>query len=114
MLNGTNPPEIASESVYVVYETKTGRIVNVHTVTNFKGGRGQNSKEEQSRILAAAKGFGLNTEGLKVLAVSGHVDLTVPLRVDLKTGRLTGTEGGAKKTASSKTGKRKARAKASR
>jgi hypothetical protein len=113
MLNGTNPPEIASESVYVVYETKTGRIVNVHTVTNFKGGRGQNSKEEQSRILAAAKGFGLRTEGLKVLAVTGRVDLTVPTRVDLKTGKLTGTEA-AKKSASSKRGKRKPKAKTSR
>lgn len=102
-----NAPEITSESVYVVYDTKTGRIVHVHTVRNYRGARGSNRKEEEAQVLATAKQFGHKIEELKVLGVSPKdLDLTVPQRVDLKTLRLTRVEAKTK-TSSSKTTKKR-------
>jgi hypothetical protein len=110
MSNGTsNADEIASESAYVVHD-KSGRIVHAHTVTHYKGAQPMTRKEEEAIVRASAKQFGHKMDQLSVAAVSPKdLDLSSPLRFDLKTRKLA--RGEAKATSAPRKGAKKKTAK---
>jgi hypothetical protein len=114
MSNGTSKAgEIASESAYVVHD-KAGRIVHAHTVTHYKGAPETPRKEVEAMVLATAKQFGHKTEGLTVAAVAmKDLDLSAPVRFDLKTRKLVRVEPKAK-SAPRKAAKQKSKKKARR
>ena len=85
--------EIESERAYVVYDTRTGRIVHVHQVTTFRGAISGSQDDEEARALALAEQFGHRPHGLRALAVApSELNLSVPQRIDLKTLQLIRTE----------------------
>jgi hypothetical protein len=90
LYDSPDTPEIKSERAYVVYDPKTGYIVHVHQATTFRGVKGPSQTEEKQQALATAKQFGHRVEGAAVLAVApDKLDFSVPLRIDLKTRKLT-------------------------
>ena len=118
MQNGLpTEPEIASESAYVLYDSRTGQIAHGHTIKNYKGARKITRKEEEQTVFAAAEQFGHKMAGLKLLSVPlKDFDFSVPVRVDLKTVKLIRLEviGPPRKSGPGKSTKRKPKAKTKR
>ena len=44
-VQGTDPFEIESRRAYVVYDARSGAVVHVHRVTNFRGAESRHPEE---------------------------------------------------------------------
>ena len=82
--------EVESEDVYVVYHPKSGDVVHVHRVFNYRGAdRLPSGAAGEARALEMAARFGHRTKGLRALTVSpDEVRAMGPKRVDVKRRKL--------------------------
>lgn len=88
-VQGTDPFEIESRRAYVVYDARSGAVVHVHRVTNFRGAESRHPEEEEARAIAMARQLGHTVEGRRVLAVDpAELDRAVSCRVDIHSQRL--------------------------
>ena len=89
LYNGKPAPPGATK-VCVLYDPEDdGRIVHVHTVTTFPGGRAVDEKEVERRAFIRAKAAGRSTEGLKALHVSpSDISPSMRYRVDVEMAKL--------------------------
>lgn len=91
--NGGSMPGVVSSRVVALYRSSDGRVVHVHTVRVFEGGRSVSREEAESAARANAGRHGHDVASLKVLhadELPGDFGL---YRVDSATGRLIGSEG---------------------
>lgn len=79
-------PEVLDVHVVAVFEPDTGRIVHVHMVTVFKGGRSVSETEAIETALARAKKAGHSTELLKTKTSKNPLHGRIPHKIDIKTG----------------------------
>jgi hypothetical protein len=86
LMNGGRVPEISDIQVVALYEPDAGKIVHVHTVTVFKGGREVSEKEAIDTAVAHASKAGLRTERLKIKVSKDADHGRRPHRIDLSTG----------------------------
>lgn len=85
-------PRVAKSRVVALYRPGDGRVVHVHTVRVFEGGRSVSREEAERTALAHAERHGHDVGSLKVLhadELPGDFGL---YRVDAATGRLVGYE----------------------
>ena len=88
-VQGTDPFEIESRRAYVVYDARSGAVIHVHRVTNFRGGESRHPEEEEARAIAMARQLGHTVEGRRVLAVDpADLDRAVSCHVDIRGPRL--------------------------
>lgn len=88
-IEGTDRFEIESRRAYVVYDARSGAVVHVHRVTNFRGAESRHPEEDEARAIAMARQLGHTVEGRRVLAVDpAELDRAVSCHVDIRTQRL--------------------------
>jgi predicted RNase H-related nuclease YkuK (DUF458 family) len=88
-VQGTDPFEIESRRAYVVYDARSGAVVHVHRVTNFRGAERRHPEEEEARAIAMARQLGHTVEGRRVLAVDpAELDRALSCHVDVGSQRL--------------------------
>jgi hypothetical protein len=79
--------DVEAESVYAVYDSKTGRIVHLHKVTVHRGGEAHPAEENQA--LELARRHGHTDVELEALEVSpSDLKGRMPRHVDLATRKL--------------------------
>jgi hypothetical protein len=81
-------PEISDVHVVAVFEPGTGKVVHVHSVTVFKGGRSVSEGETIQAALARAAEAGHNTETLKTKLSKNPVHGQLSHKIDTKTGEF--------------------------
>ena len=86
--NGGRAPEVSDTHVVALYHPDTGKIVHLHTVTVFKGGRVVTEKEAIDAAVANALKVGHQTEHLKVKTSKDPAHGRSPHRIDLDSGRF--------------------------
>lgn len=89
---GGNMPRVVSTRVVAIYRPGDGRVVHMHTVRVFEGGRDVSREEAESTALAHALQIGHDVTALKVHhaeELPGHFGV---FHVDEASGRLVGRE----------------------
>jgi hypothetical protein len=90
--NGGSMPRVVSSRVVALYSPEDGRVVHVHTVRVFEGGKPVSREEAESAARSHAGRHGHNVASLKVLhadELPGDFGL---YRVDPAAGRMIGGE----------------------
>jgi len=89
--SGGNVPRVVSTRVVALYRESDGRVVHLHTVRVFEGGRGVSREEAESNARANAARHGHEAAMLRA-----HHSAELPpgdfgfYHVDASTGRLVG------------------------
>jgi len=85
----------ASERIGVLYDSKGGRIVQVHRVTALSGGKMLDERSFEKRMFESAKRRGAVTSKLRFTLVPPETfDVTTYYKVDTKSGRLLAVKKG--------------------
>ena len=82
----TEPPfamELEEERIFVVFEKKTGEVVHIHRVLNFRGAERSSMERDEEMALEHAVSFGHRKDRVRVLRVDKY-DTEVPQRIDVK------------------------------
>jgi len=82
-----NAPALADEQFVAVYDPNDGRIIHLHTVRVFEGGRSVSREESEQGALEAARKHGHDTARAQTLHTKEAPGRGVH-RVNLKTMRL--------------------------
>jgi hypothetical protein len=75
--------ELEEERIFVVYERRTGKVVHIHRVLNFRGAERSSGERDEDAAMEHAVQFGHKEGRLGVLRVDSY-DTQIPQRVDLK------------------------------
>lgn len=90
--NGGKAPKIVDLFVVALYDSGTGMIRHVHTVTMFEGGGRVDEQEVVRRASDKASKAGHNTANLKIKISKDADHGRRPHRIDLKTGEFVRVE----------------------
>lgn len=92
--------ELEEERIFVVYESRAGKVVHVHRVLNFRGAERSSVERDEEAALEHAVQFGHKEGRLRVLLVDKY-DTQLPQHVDVKRSTLVASK--PRGTASSRT-----------
>jgi hypothetical protein len=85
---GAGAPKVSDTHVVALYDSKTGKIKHLHSVTVFEGGRPISEKEAiaAARVRAAKAGHKVASLSLKTSKDATHA--ARPHHIDLKSGKF--------------------------
>jgi len=91
--NGGKAPKVSATHTVAVYDPTDGKIVHMHHVVVFEGGKKVNAQEAENEAMQRAKSRGHDAGKLKALLVHHHA---APrggrFRVDLENKKLVALE----------------------
>ena len=95
--NGGRAPEIADTHVVALYNPETGKIMHLHTVTVFTGGRAVTEAQVIEAAKARAAKAGHRVEHLKVKTSTNATHGRAPHRIDISSGKFVALSGKRRK-----------------